>query len=192
MQQPPQAQQLRYYQCPLIQGYITDIAIGRDAPQKPVDHAWHNILAHYFRTPSYTVEREAYLDDPRISKEAANVSVVNTRNNGAHEVIVVEAKKPTKRAPTDHKWDGVRQQLQDNMLKFRNRLGNVQTMYGVAAVGSRARFYVLLMNQNVLVSDTEDGFFANDEVLDLCHDEQRIHDMLIAKRGKINNLQNNY
>lgn len=118
--------------------------------------------------------------------------MVNFRNNGFHEVIVVEAKKPTGRAPTEHKWNGVRQQLQkDNMLAFRNRLDNVQTMYGVAAVGSRARFYVLFMNQNVLVSDTQDGILANDEVVDLRDDEQNIHLLLEAKLARINNCQNN-
>ncbi|RAH57452.1 hypothetical protein BO85DRAFT_514213 [Aspergillus piperis CBS 112811] len=189
MQQGP-PQTLRYYQCPPIQRYITEIAIGQHQPQKPVDHAWQNILAHYFRTSHSSVEREAYLNYPQ-SMSKADVSVVNFRNNGFHEVIVVEAKKPTGRAPTEHKWNGVRQQLQDNMLAFRNRLGNVQTMYGVAAVGSRARFYVLFMNQNVLVSDTEDGILANDEVVDLCDDEQNIHLLLEAKLARINNRQNN-
>ncbi|GAQ42171.1 hypothetical protein AtubIFM55763_003643 [Aspergillus tubingensis] len=170
MQQGPPPQTLRYYQCPPIQRYITEIAIGQHQPQKPVDHAWQNILQHYFRTSHYSVER----------------------NNGFHEVIVVEAKKPTGRAPTEHKWNGVRQQLQkDNMLAFRNRLDNVQTMYGVAAVGSRARFYVLFMNQNVLVSDTQDGILANDEVVDLRDDEQNIHLLLEAKLARINNCQNN-
>ncbi|PYH67753.1 uncharacterized protein BO88DRAFT_426968 [Aspergillus vadensis CBS 113365] len=180
--QDPQTQTLRYY--PPIRRYITQIAIGQHQPQKPVDHVWQNILQHYFRTSHYTVERVRLI-----------VSVVNSRNKQwLHEVIVVEAKKPTGRAPTEHKWNGVRQQLQkDNMLAFRNRLGNVQTMYGVAAVGFRARFYVFLfMNQNALVSDTEDGILANDEVvLDLCDDEQNIHLLLEAKLARINNRQNN-
>ncbi|OJI82739.1 hypothetical protein ASPTUDRAFT_191236 [Aspergillus tubingensis CBS 134.48] len=141
MQQGPPPQTLRYYQSPPIRRYISQIAIGQHQPQKPSTMPGRISCSIYFRTSHYSVKR----------------------NNGFHEVIVVEAKKSTGRAPTAHKWNGVRQQLQDNMLAFRNRLGNVQTMYGVAAVESRARFYVLFMNQNVLVSDTEDGILANDE-----------------------------
>lgn len=74
------------------------------------------------------------------------------------------------------------------MLAFRNRLGNVQTMYGVAAVGSRARFYVLFMNR-FQIPRTE--FLLTTSVVDLRDDEQNIHLLLEAKLARINNHQNN-
>ncbi|RAK85370.1 hypothetical protein BO79DRAFT_220807 [Aspergillus costaricaensis CBS 115574] len=119
MQQGPPPQTLRYYQSPPIRRYISQILSNRPAS---ASEAGRPCLAEY---PAALL--------PNLSlhcrESKADVSMVNSRNNGFHEVIVVEAKKPTGRAPTQHKWNGARQQLQkDNMLAFRNRLGNVQTM----------------------------------------------------------------
>ena len=82
-------------------------------------------------------------------------------------------------------------QLQGNMLTTRAAAGTVQTMYGIAAIGFLARFYALLMNQNILVPAVWDGFPGNG-VLDLIADAHLIDDLLRERRESITDFDNRH
>ncbi|PYH37245.1 uncharacterized protein BO87DRAFT_301208 [Aspergillus neoniger CBS 115656] len=174
---------LTYDQCPAIQAYLTQIAISQGAYEEVVDHAWLNILAHCFGTPDFALEREA-LVDPGNSNRRANVSVSHVRNNVLDKVIVVEAKRPTMTEPTTLKWNSVRQELQDNMVTIRSNATTVQTMYGIAAVGTRVRFFYLPINGNTLLTDRRD-WAPGATVLDLSADAYRIQSILRLKKSTI-------
>ncbi|KAI2813499.1 hypothetical protein CBS63078_340 [Aspergillus niger] len=181
---------LGYDQCPAIQAHLTQIAIGQTAYEEVVDHAWLNILAHCFGTENFAVEREAFVD-PGNSNDRANVSVSHVRNNVLNKVIVVEAKRPTLTEPTTHKWTSVRRQLQRNMLTIRANATTVQTMYGIAAVGTRVRFFYLPINGNELLPDRRD-WCPGAAVFDLSANAARIQGILRLKKWTIMNNRNDY
>ncbi|EAW09549.1 uncharacterized protein ACLA_037560 [Aspergillus clavatus NRRL 1] len=141
---------MAYLLNPFTLDYIANIAIGSGARQADVDHAWNNILRGYFRPLAYSVERESYLAPDR--QFCANVAVINRRNGLHHKAIVVEAKRPTDITPTEHDWDVVRRQLQRNMLLARISDGNIQTMYGIAAIGPLVRMYVYVASAGIALS----------------------------------------
>jgi hypothetical protein len=182
-----QANQALYLNNPFTANYIANVGIGSNARQDQVDHAWHNILRDYFFTPNYAVERESYLDPNGLSK--ANVAVINNRNGGHHKVLVVEAIRPGNAAPTDHEWTRVREQLQTNMLRARIANGNVQTMYGIAAIGRFARMYALSMVDN-LRGRLEPVIDRNPLSLDL--NSLEIERRLLDIRNTINQGRNTY
>jgi hypothetical protein len=135
-----------YWTLPIIASYLPEVNPANDPYQERIDHLWSNILNHYFPLrDGFGTEREALVKPPR--KFKTNVAITNILPSGMHKVILVEAKAfPDK---TDigwfnvYPWAGVESQLQSYMKKARDTFGNVQTMYGIVAVGDRVRFYTM-------------------------------------------------
>lgn len=181
---------MAYLLNPFTLDYIANIAIGSGARQADVDHAWNNILRGYFRPLAYSVERESYLAPDR--QFCANVAVINRRNGLHHKAIVVEAKRPTDITPTEHDWDVVRRQLQRNMLLARISDGNIQTMYGIAAIGPLVRMYGMSMIRND--RGRLEPAFTNPprSELHLVHDALQIEPILKTMENLIWNTWNIY
>ena len=163
------------------------------------DQVWLNILARYFPPQNdFQLEREPYVGNTANTKKRANVAISNLRadTNGVidmRKVLVVEAKRFPKTRRTDwpgrYNWHKVRVQLKDYIVSMPTEWGNVQTMYGFAAVGDKVRFYQMNMNNNP--NNILTAFITGDPILDIKTDAQRIHDelgdiaALVNRRGNM-------
>lgn len=146
-----------------MQTQIMRRAIDRIVPgvlQERIDQVWLNILARYFPPVNeFQLEREAYVGNTAETRRRANVSISNLCENDLgeidlHKFLVVEAKCfPGPWVPKwvrYYDWDAVLDQLEGYMLTMRTTFGNVQTMYGLVAVGDKVRFYELSREKDEL------------------------------------------
>ncbi|KAH8693829.1 hypothetical protein BGW36DRAFT_429860 [Talaromyces proteolyticus] len=142
------ATQQSYASSSFILGVIGELIPG--VYQEVIDNTWSNILRVYFGVNDFYVQ-------PSRSLKKANVVVSNylrTRPPGQdrlvqtrHKVLLVEAKRFPRSARHDsnwsvnYDWQRVLDQLGKYMRQARAEFGNLQTMYGIVAVGNKARFY---------------------------------------------------
>ncbi|OJJ49414.1 hypothetical protein ASPZODRAFT_140315 [Penicilliopsis zonata CBS 506.65] len=138
-----------YYNEEALNLYISDIKAG--AYEASVDHFWSNLLSLYFPLSNSTVETESYTALPE-SKRRANIAVTNIRGGVRHKIIIVEAKRsPTSKSKEPaYDWKTPKNQLSTYMKDSRSRLGNIQDMYGLVAVGTKVRFYQLKCDKTEL------------------------------------------
>jgi hypothetical protein len=184
-----------YWTLPIIASYLSEVNPANDPYQERIDHLWSNILNHYFPLrDGFGTEREALVKPPR--KFKTNVAITNILPSGMHKVILVEAKAfPDK---TDigwfnvYPWAGVESQLQSYMKKARDTFGNVQTMYGIVAVGDRVRFYTMNSLNNTGCILTPFTLAGPQRTLSVHTDRISIHAILTAISVQIRTGGNTY
>ncbi|KAF7183196.1 hypothetical protein CNMCM7691_003031 [Aspergillus felis] len=183
-----------YWTLPIIASYLSEINSANDPYQERIDQLWLNILTHYFPLrDGFGTEREAHVQPRR--KFAVNVAVTNIRQNHMHKVIMVEAKA----FPDDtdngwfnrYPWTGVEKELHFYMKKVRHNFGNVQTMYGIVAVGDMVRFYTTNLQNNPAHALTP-FTLAGTRSLNVHTDTGTIHAILTAISGQIRTGVNTY
>ncbi|QKX57952.1 uncharacterized protein TRUGW13939_05072 [Talaromyces rugulosus] len=154
-----------------------------------VDHFWLNMLIHYFG-PRYIFEREAY-SRAGVHLRRMNVTMKNFRANGFRRVFVVEAKRLPK--SKRYRWDKVFRQLAKYMREVQRDTGGLQTIYGIAAVGDRVRFYEMDCRGNRAgIAAAYPRSTTNPRTLGINTDAGVIHDYLLAIRHEISNGLNTH
>ncbi|RAH64504.1 uncharacterized protein BO66DRAFT_336046 [Aspergillus aculeatinus CBS 121060] len=116
-----------------------------------VDNFWLNVLRHYFPLlNNYSVERESYTYQRR--RYMANVVVARLGNNRLQKVVIDEGKRfPSDTQPgweQRYRWTQLKSQLRRSLTGARRSSRTQSTMYGIAAVGDRVRFYQLQQGSN--------------------------------------------
>ncbi|KAL4885249.1 hypothetical protein BJY04DRAFT_214584 [Aspergillus karnatakaensis] len=167
---PPRAAYLRH------NGFAADFIAGILQPPQRGQPSREDLPRRY---RNFAVLREPYLE--RTSRRKTNIAVVNRRGNprAIHKVVIFEAKRDYRAdpqlEPSDAQWRHVQVQLQRNMTRARRADGNVQRMYGIAAIGLHVRFYELLM------TGTEIRPLHGGQVYHVENDSLDIEDVLIRE-----------
>ncbi|GIK06729.1 hypothetical protein Aspvir_002379 [Aspergillus viridinutans] len=182
-----------YWTLPIIASYLTEINPANDPYQERIDQLWLNILTHYFPLrDDLGTEREAHVEPGRMF--AVNVAVTNIRQNHMHKVIVVEAKAFPHNTDNGwfnrYPWTEVEGELKFYMEKIRQNFGNVQTMYGIAAVGDMVRFY--RMNSQNNPGHALTPFTSAGQLLNVHTDAVTIHAILTTMSAQIRAGINTY
>lgn len=156
---------------------------------------WSNILNHYFPLrDGFGTEREALVKPPR--RFATNVATTNVRPLGMHKVVLVEAKTFPRNTDIGwfsvYPWADVESILQSFMKKAPDTFGNVQTMYGIVAVGDRVRFYTMNSQNNTGGILTPFPVGGPQPLLSVHTDAHSIHAILTAISLEIRTGWNTY
>ncbi|PYI28883.1 hypothetical protein BP00DRAFT_417742 [Aspergillus indologenus CBS 114.80] len=127
--------------------------------EQAVDNFWLNVFQNYFPLHSgYGVERESYTN--RQARFTANVLLTRIMGNALQKTIILEAKRFPRDAPAgweqSYRWERLENQLQNRLTGVRTASGAQHTLYGIAAVGDRVRFYQLRRNSNQMVPFSTD------------------------------------
>ncbi|PYH77448.1 hypothetical protein BO82DRAFT_255528, partial [Aspergillus uvarum CBS 121591] len=114
--------------------------------EQAVDNFWLNVFQNYFPLQSrYGVERESYTN--RQGRFTANVLLTRIMGNELQKVVIVEAKRfPPNPRPgweQSYRWRQLENQLQNRLAGVRTASRTQHTLYGIAAVGDKVRFYQL-------------------------------------------------
>lgn len=153
-----------------MQGAVMRYSLGLVVPGvrlEPIDQFWLNMQLLYFPCQDFFHERKA---------------ITNFRQGDLHTFLVIETRSFPRPAPQG--WEGTyewlegKNQLQERMGTIRTTFGNVQTMYGILAVGDKVRIYEMGM-QNDLQNDLTPRI-AGDPILDINTDGQLIEAQLMG------------
>ncbi|KAL3409448.1 hypothetical protein V8F44DRAFT_656079 [Aspergillus fumigatus] len=187
--------QAGYWTLPIIASYLSEVNPANNPYQERIDHLWSNILNHYFPLrDGFGTEREALVKPQR--RFATNVAITNVRPLGMHKVVLVEAKTFPRNTDIGwfsvYPWADVESILQSFMKKAPDTFGNVQTMYGIVAVGDRVRFYTMNSQNNTGGILTPFPVGGPQPLLSVHTDAHSIHAILTAISLEIRTGWNTY
>ncbi|OJK02606.1 hypothetical protein ASPACDRAFT_39913 [Aspergillus aculeatus ATCC 16872] len=128
--------------------------VGIQPYEQVVDNFWLNVFQNYFPLQGrYGVERESYTNPQ--GRFTANVLLTRIMGNALQKVVIVEAKRfPRNTLPgweQRFSWRPLQNQLRDRLTGVRTTSGTQHTLYGIAAVGDRVRFFQLPEDSGQLV-----------------------------------------